>query len=87
MRTALGQSRNIPAIKAMYMAGIKNTQDMAKKMGVKSGVTGCYAPGKEDCEDILSTAIGDSERIRLQNMSTVLALSHEWVFISPKPTY
>ena len=65
MRTALGQSRNIPAIKAMYMAGIQNTQDMAKKMGVKSGVTGCYANGKEDCNEILSTAIGDGGQIKL----------------------
>lgn len=65
MRTALGQSRNIPAIKTMYMAGIKNTQDMAKKLGVKSGVTGCYVAGKEDCQEILSTAIGDGGQIKL----------------------
>ncbi|MBP9813411.1 transglycosylase domain-containing protein [Candidatus Nomurabacteria bacterium] len=65
MRTALGQSRNIPAIKAMYMAGIKNTQDMAKKMGLKSGITGCYTSGKEDCDEILSTAIGDGGQIKL----------------------
>jgi penicillin-binding protein 1A len=65
MRTALGQSRNIPAIKAMYMAGIKNTQDMAKKMGVKSGVTGCYTTGTEDCQEILSTGIGDGGQVKL----------------------
>jgi penicillin-binding protein 1A len=65
MRKALGGSRNIPAIKAMYMAGIQNTHDLAKKMGLKSGVSGCYEPGKEDCGDILSTAIGDGGQIKL----------------------
>ncbi len=65
MRKALGGSRNIPAIKAMYMAGIQNTQDLAKKLGLKSGVTGCYTPGKEDCGQILSTAIGDGGQIKL----------------------
>ncbi|MEI6237409.1 MAG: transglycosylase domain-containing protein [Candidatus Saccharibacteria bacterium] len=58
MRYALGGSRNIPAIKAMYIAGIQNTLDLAKKMGVKSG-TSC----EPNCG--LSSAIGDGSEIRL----------------------
>ena len=67
MRKSLGGSRNIPAIKSMYMSGIQNTHDLAKKMGLKSGVTGCYVPGKEDCGQILSTAIGDGGQIKLSD--------------------
>lgn len=70
MRKSLGGSRNIPAIKAMYISGIQNTHDLAKKMGLKSGVTGCSVPGKEDCSQILSTAIGDGGQIKLsENVS------------------
>lgn len=58
MRKALGGSRNIPALKAMYMAGIQNTFDLAKKMGLVSGSTcepNCY----------LSAGIGGGSSIRL----------------------
>lgn len=65
MRQSLGGSRNIPAIKAMYMSGITTVHETAKKMGLKSGVTGCYTPGVEDCQEILSTAIGDGGQVRL----------------------
>ena len=67
IRTLLGGSRNITAIKAMYIAGIPQTQDLAKKMGVKSGYVGCkdVVNKVEDCQDILSTAIGDGGEIRL----------------------
>lgn len=58
MRQAIGGSRNIPAIKAMYIAGIQNTIDLAKKMGVVSG-TSC----EPNCG--LSAAIGDGSEIRL----------------------
>jgi len=58
MRYALGGSRNIPAIKAMYIAGVQNTIDLAKKMGVKSG-TSC----EPNCG--LSAGIGDGSEIRL----------------------
>lgn len=65
IRQALGGSRNTPAIKAMYMSGIEYVHETAKKMGLKSGVTGCYTPGVEDCQEILSTAIGDGGQVRL----------------------
>lgn len=58
VRRALGGSRNIPAIKAMYMAGIENTLDLAHKLGIVSGTS---------CEPYcgLSSAIGDGSEIRL----------------------
>ena len=36
LRNALGQSRNIPAIKLLYLAGIKDSIDTAKSMGITS---------------------------------------------------
>ncbi len=34
MRTALSNSYNIPAVKTVYLAGVKNTVDLAQKMGL-----------------------------------------------------
>lgn len=36
LRDALAQSRNIPAIKTLYLAGIKDSIDTARNMGIKS---------------------------------------------------
>lgn len=36
VREALGESRNIPAVKALYIAGVENTVNLAKSMGNKS---------------------------------------------------
>lgn len=63
MRQSIGGSRNTPAIKAMYLAGIENTHNLAKKMGLTTGITGC--DGAPNCEGILSTAIGDGGQVRL----------------------
>ena len=73
MRAAIGGSRNVPAMKAMYIAGIPYVHDLAKKMGVTSGVTGCYTPGVEDCQDILATSIGDGGQIRLDEHTNGIA--------------
>lgn len=35
MRDALAGSRNIPAVKATYLAGVSNVLDLARKMGIK----------------------------------------------------
>ncbi len=67
MRYALGNSRNIPAVKAMYIAGVENVHNLAKKMGVYSGVTGC--DGAPNCEGILATAIGDGGQVRLDEQT------------------
>lgn len=36
LRSAIAQSRNVPSIKVLYLAGIKNTLDTAKEMGITS---------------------------------------------------
>ncbi|MDP3763895.1 MAG: PBP1A family penicillin-binding protein [bacterium] len=36
IRNALAQSVNIPAVEALYLAGIKNSIDLAKSMGIES---------------------------------------------------
>ena len=36
IRNALAQSVNIPAVEALYLAGVKNSVDLAKRMGIES---------------------------------------------------
>ena len=36
MRTALGNSLNIPAVKTLFLAGVKNSCDLAQEMGISS---------------------------------------------------
>lgn len=67
MRYALGASRNIPAVKAMYIAGVENVHNLAKKMGVYGGVINCA--GAPTCEGILATAIGDGGQVRLDEQT------------------
>lgn len=68
LRYALGGSRNVPAVKAMLTAGVKQTIQVAEDMGLKSGYN-CYKPGdstftKEiDCYG--SSAIGDGAYLYL----------------------
>ncbi len=73
IRYALGGSRNVPAVKAMLIAGINKTIEVSEKLGLKSGYK-CYAPGvsdvsaatKEDEEQCYaSSAIGDGAYLRL----------------------
>ncbi|MCE7936612.1 penicillin-binding protein [Candidatus Saccharibacteria bacterium CPR2] len=41
VREALGESRNIPAVKALYMAGVDNVIELARKMGNTSLCNSC----------------------------------------------
>lgn len=62
LRNALAQSRNIPAIKTLYLAGIKDSLDTAKSMGIKSlsddpnqyGLTLVLGGGEVSLVDIVS---------------------------------
>lgn len=60
MRYALGGSRNVPAVKAMLMAGIDKTVQTAEKLGLKSGYK-CYSDQelKTESQCYASSAIGD----------------------------
>lgn len=62
IRYLLGNSKNIPAAKAVYIAGIPATHDLMKQMGVETGFVNC---GSVPCDQVLSTALGDGGEIRL----------------------
>lgn len=73
LRYALGGSRNVPAVKAMLLAGIDKTIDTAKKLGLESGYK-CYKPNIEDVNTAgrddesqcyVSSAIGDGAYLYL----------------------
>src|SRR5690606_8322750 len=70
LRYALGGSRNVPAVKAMLIAGIDKTRDMMQRMGLKSGYH-CYDPvefnkgNKVESQCYASSAIGDGAYLRL----------------------
>jgi len=70
IRYALGGSRNIPAVKAMLIAGIDKTISTAESMGLKSGYK-CYEPGvvdfikQNETQCYASSAIGDGAYLRL----------------------
>ncbi len=66
LRYALGGSLNIPAVKAMLIAGIDKTRDVAKKLGLKSGYN-CYVDDKLTKEGPCygSSAIGDGAYLKL----------------------
>ncbi|MDX1765756.1 MAG: transglycosylase domain-containing protein [Candidatus Saccharimonadales bacterium] len=52
IREALGESRNIPAVKAMYISGADNVVDTAREMGLESIA---------DCPGCLSLVLGAGE--------------------------
>lgn len=70
IRYALGGSRNVPAVKAMLIAGVDKTIQTAEKLGLKSGYK-CYEPGKpigvkeNETQCYSSSAIGDGAYLRL----------------------
>lgn len=85
IRYALGGSRNTPAIKAMYIAGIEQTHQLAEKLGLRSGITGCSTPGAKDCGTILSTSIGDGGEVRLdENVHGYATFSRNGKYIPQK---
>ncbi len=73
LRYALGGSRNVPAVKAMLLAGVDKTIDTAQKLGLPSGYK-CYAANIEDVNEakaadeaqcFVSSAIGDGAYLYL----------------------
>lgn len=66
LRYALGGSRNVPAVKAMLIAGIDQTIQVAEKLGLKSGYK-CYSDEALNSETqcYASSSIGDGAFLRL----------------------
>jgi len=68
LRYALGGSRNVPAVKAMLIAGVEKTIKTAESMGLVSGYN-CYEPGDETLTKsapcYASSAIGDGAYLKL----------------------
>ncbi|MDQ3158762.1 MAG: transglycosylase domain-containing protein [bacterium] len=66
LRYALGGSRNVPAIKAMLIAGIDKTIETAESLGLKSGYK-CFADDMltKESQCYASSAIGDGAFLRL----------------------
>lgn len=66
LRYGLGGSRNVPAVKAMLIAGVDKTIQTAEKLGLKSGYK-CYEDDEKTVETqcYASSAIGDGAYLRL----------------------
>jgi membrane peptidoglycan carboxypeptidase len=68
LRYALGGSRNVPAVKAMLIAGTEKTIKLSEDMGLTSGYN-CYEPGDETLTKssscYASAAIGDGAYLKL----------------------
>lgn len=72
LRYALGGSRNIPAVKAMLIAGVDKTIAMSEGLGLRNGYK-CYIPGTElfkkenESQCYASSAIGDGAYLYLDD--------------------
>jgi len=68
LRYALGGSRNVPAVKAMLIAGVEKTIKLSESMGLVSGYN-CYEPGDETLTKsapcYASASIGDGAYLKL----------------------
>lgn len=87
IRYALGGSRNVPAVKAMLIAGVDKTIQTAQALGLKSGYK-CYEPGKpigvkeNETQCYSSSAIGDGAYLHLdEHVHAFASLSRNGVNI------
>ncbi len=66
LRYSLGGSRNVPAVKAMLIAGVDKTIETAEKLGLKSGYK-CFLDESltQEQQCYASSAIGDGAYLRM----------------------
>ncbi|MFH1354240.1 MAG: PBP1A family penicillin-binding protein [bacterium] len=76
MRTALANSLNIPAVKTLYLAGIKNATDLAQQMGM----TSLNDPDRYG----LSLVLGGGEVRLLDEVSAYSAFANDGLRHSPQ---
>ncbi len=77
LRNALAQSRNIPALKVMYLAGIKNVLENAKRMGIRS-------LNKSPKYYGLGLVLGGGEVSLLEMVSAYTTFSQEGIHVKPR---
>ncbi len=87
LRYSLGGSRNVPAVKAMLMAGVNKTISTAESLGLRNGYK-CYTPGTElfkkenESQCYASSAIGDGAYLYLDDhVSAYAAISRNGTYM------
>ena len=75
MRNALAQSRNIPAIKAMYINGVSDSLDYIRDVGAKS-----YCTQGNDSQAGLASAIGGCGLKQVDLVNAYATLSRQGVY-------
>lgn len=78
IRLSLGLSRNVPAVKAMYVSGIKPTWDLIRALGDKQ-----YCSQGVDAQAGLSSAIGGCGTRQIDHVNAFASLGRGGVY---KPT-
>lgn len=76
LRDALGNSRNIPAVKVLYLVGVKGVTDFAKKLGI----TSLNQPSRYG----LSLVLGGAEVSLLQLSAAYLPFEQGGVYKKPQ---
>lgn len=79
VRTALSNSLNIPAVKAIQYAGVEHAYDLARRMGIKTGMP-------ESPENYgLSLALGSGELPLLEHTNVYATFANEGKYVAANP--
>ncbi|MCO5220460.1 MAG: transglycosylase domain-containing protein [Thermomicrobiales bacterium] len=79
VRTALSNSLNIPAVKAIQYAGVEHAYDLARRMGIKTGMP-------ESPENYgLSLALGSGEIPLLEHTNVYATFANEGKYVAANP--
>lgn len=79
VRTALSNSLNIPAVKAIQYAGVEHAYDLARRMGIKTGLP-------ESWENYgLSFALGSGEVSLLEHTNVFATFANEGKYVPANP--
>ncbi|MEZ4529410.1 MAG: transglycosylase domain-containing protein [Thermomicrobiales bacterium] len=79
VRTALSNSLNIPAVKAIQYAGVDHAYDLARRMGIKTGMP-------ESPENYgLSLALGSGEVPLLEHTNVYATFSNQGKYVAANP--
>ncbi len=79
VRTALSNSLNIPAVKAIQYAGVEHAYDLARRMGIKTGLP--QSPENYG----LSFALGSGEVSLLEHTNVYATFANEGKYVAANP--